>query len=100
MCENLKTVEFGTGLKGIGMLAFNFCAKLETIAFPEGMESLGSCVFLGCNELGEVSIPGTVTMFDQVIANAATCPNMVIVTPAGSAAEAQAELDGIPVKNP
>lgn len=98
-CEQLRTVKFGAGLKKIGQMAFNICPKLESLSFPEGMESM-SLPFISCTELKEVYIPATVTEIDERIAFPENCPNLIVITPSGSAAEQSAIESGIPVKNP
>lgn len=96
-CKKLEEVKLGKGLKKTGLLSFNFCNELRSVTFPEGMEEMTECCFAGCEKLGEVYIPASVTKFGNRIA---VDPNVVIVTPAGSAAEANALKYGIPVRNP
>ena len=99
-CENLKEVDLGSGLKRTGLLSFNACNELRSVSFPEGMEEMTECCFGICEKLGEVYVPASVTKFGNKIASLAMCPEIVIVTPAGSAAEANAQEYGIPVRNP
>lgn len=99
-CENLKEVDLGSGLKRTGLLSFNACNELRSVSFPDGMEEMTECCFGICEKLGEVYIPASVTKFGNKIASLAMCPNVVIVTPAGSAAEANAQEYGIPYRNP
>lgn len=99
-CESLREVQLGSGLKSIGKLAFNFCPKLERIEFPDGMESIKDIVFGGAESLAEVYIPASVTDIPNGITFPQFCPNIVIVTPAGSVAEASALQSGLTVKNP
>ena len=96
-CEKLEEVDLGHGLKKTGLLSFNMCNELRSVTFPEGMEEKTKCCFAGCEKLGEVYIPASVTKFGNRIA---VCPNIVIVTAEGSAAEANALKYGIPVRNP
>lgn len=98
-CENLKKVDLGTGLKRTGTHSFSYCHKLESLSFPEGMEQMNGVAFIVCEELGEVYIPASVTEITGGITSTSYCPNVVIVTPAGSAAEAAATESGLPVKN-
>lgn len=97
-CENLRTVEFGTGLRRIGEGTFNICPALEKLSFPEGLEYMDFPIY-GCKALTEVYIPASVTDIPNGITVYDSCPNMVVVTPAGSVAEASAIADGIPVRN-
>ena len=99
-CEKLKEVDLGSGLKRTGLLSFNACNELRSVSFPEGMEEMTECCFGICEKLGEVYIPASVTKFGNKIASLAMCPEVVIVTPAGSAAEANAQEYGIPYRNP
>lgn len=99
-CEKLEEVELGKGLKKTGLLSFNFCNELRSVTFPDGMEEMTECCFGICMKLGEVYVPASVTKFGNCIADSALCPNVVIVTPAGSAAEANAKEYGTPVRNP
>ena len=98
-CKKLRTVKFGSGLKRIGRMAFNICSSLETLSFPEGMEEM-ELPFLNCGALKEVYIPASVTEIKSGITISTTCPNLVVVTPAGSVAEEVASESGIAVRNP
>lgn len=100
VCEKLEEVELGKGLKKTGVAVFNICNELRSISFPEGMEEMTGCCFGICEKLGEVYIPASVTKFGDLIVDPAICPEVVIITPAGSAAEANAQEYGIPVRNP
>ena len=100
MCDNLVEVNLGKGLKKIGYMSFNLCNELLSISFPEGMEEMVDVCFGACKKLGEVYIPESVTKFGNRIASTSLCPEIVIVTPAGSAAEANAQEYGIPYRNP
>lgn len=99
VCEKLEEVELGKGLKKTGMAVFNICNELRSISFPEGMEEMTGCCFGICEKLGEVYIPDSVTRFGDLIVDPAICPEVVIITPAGSAAEANAQEYGIPYRN-
>lgn len=99
-CSELEEVQFGTGLKRIGGSLFNMSEKLKTVTFPEGMTTIEDyCT--GLNEsLTEMYIPASVTEAPKGITYPDTCPNLVVVTPAGSYAEEVCIRDGMPVRNP
>lgn len=99
-CEKLEEVDLGKGLKRTDVFAFNRCNELRSVTFPEGMEEMTECCFGGCEKLGEVYVPASVTKFGSLILDPVLCPDAVIVTPAGSAAEANAQEYGIPYRNP
>lgn len=99
-CEKLEELELGSGLKKTGLFAISFCHELCSVTFPEGMEEMTEICFGSCLKLGEVYVPASVTKFANMIVNPALCPEVVIVTPAGSAAEANAQEYGIPYRNP
>lgn len=100
LCEKLEEVELGKGLKRTDALSFNMCNELRSVSFPDGMEEMTEICFGICEKLGEVYVPASVTTFGNRIVDPALCANVVIVTPAGSAAEANALEYGIPVRNP
>lgn len=99
-CEKMKEVDLGKGLKRTGLLSFNFCNELQSVTFPEGMEEMTECCFGFCNKLVEIYVPASVTKFGSLIVQPDLCSDAVIVTPAGSAAEANAQEYGIPYRNP
>lgn len=98
-CYDLKTIDLGDGLKRIGSAAFCNCSALKSVEFPEGIEEIGGTVFMMTYELEEVYIPASATVFEGSIAMIELCPNIVIVTPAGSVAEEMAIAAGLPVRN-
>lgn len=95
----LKKVVFGSGLKTVGKMAFLNCPNLESLEFPEGVEEIGYNLIALNDVITEVYIPASVEKFTGAIASAETCPNLVIVTPAGSAAEQMAIEADLPVRN-
>ncbi len=98
-CSELKEVYLGNSLEEIGSTVFNFCPKLETVTFPDSLRKIGILCFGMCTSIREVYIPAGATEISDVIADIAFCPNIVIVTPKGSVAEAVALETGLPVKN-
>ena len=75
-----------------------FCGKLETVAFPEGMQFFDGVTFHSCVNLKEVYVPTSATEFgsDTPIVDIKTCPNAVVITPAGSPAQKICEERGVP----
>ena len=100
LCEKLEEIELGKGLKRTGVFSITGCNNLRSISFPEGMEEMTQSCFGACEKLEEVFIPASVTKLGNMIFSPSLCPNAVIITPAGSAAEANAQEYGIPYRNP
>ena len=98
-CSELKNVELGNGLRRMGKVVFIYCRNLESVRFPESLVKIEGVLFHECDALSEVYIPASVTDIPEGIAFVETCPNLVIVTPAGSVAEQVAKEAGIPVRN-
>lgn len=98
-CLDLESVILGDGLKSVGSMAFANCPELKSIEFPEGIEEIGHSLFSMSEELEEVYIPASATLFEGRITSPTLCPNLVVVTPAGSAAEEMAIAAGLPVRN-
>lgn len=98
-CPDMEEIVFGKGLKEVGYFAFNACDSLTEIIFPEGMIKLSEMPFGICANLKKVYIPASVTELGGRLFYAENMPNLVVVTPAGSAAEKQATADGLTVKN-
>jgi len=97
-CKKLKEIHFGSGLKTVRSLAFALCDSLETLVFPDGMKSLDTTVIAYDPALREVHVPASVEECDQFL-DYATCPNVTVYAPAGSAAEKAANAANIPVTN-
>ena len=98
-CSELKNVELGNGLRRMGKVVFIYCKNLESVRFPESLVKIEGVLFHECDALSEVYIPASVTDIPEGIAFIESCPNLVIVTPAGSVAEQVAKEAGIPVRN-
>lgn len=98
-CKNLESVDLSMYLERVGELIFNECPALETIHFPNGMTEFEGTPIGRCAALQIVYVPDTVTEIPEGIAATSLCPDLVIVTPAGSAAEKVALEAGVPVSN-
>lgn len=99
-CPDLEEVVFGKGLKEVDYFAFNACDSLKELIFPEGLTTISEMPFGICANLKEVYLPASVTEFGGRLFYAENMPDLVVVAPAGSAAEARAQEDGLPVRNP
>lgn len=99
-CDDLTDVELGKNLKYIGSMAFNGCGTLETVSFPEGTETFEDIIFYNCKNLKKVYVPASVTGFgnNTPVLDPKTCPDAVVVTPAGSPAEKICTEKGVPVQ--
>ena len=51
----------GSGVTGIGEIAFCDCAALQNVTIPSGVTSIGVSAFAGCAGLTSVTIPDSVT---------------------------------------
>lgn len=97
-CVDLRYVKMREGLSSIGGAAFFGCTSLEKADIPEGVECFEDYLFFGTQSLKQVSIPASVTEMPGGIT--IQCPDLVIVTPAGSVAETVAKEEGLTVVNP
>lgn len=98
-CNELEYVKFGSGLKKVDETVFGSCPKLKTIQFPDGLETMSGNVIVSCESLGEVYVPASVENIVEGFIDLETCPNAVVVTPSGSAAETVATAMGATVKS-
>jgi hypothetical protein len=98
-CANMRYIDLGEGLQSIGELAFCGCTNLKTVTFPDSLQKISSYIFQECDSIEEIYIPETTTDIPRGISDYVSCPNAVIVTPAGSAAEAAAIAEETPVRN-
>lgn len=57
-CDNLATVNFGTGLKTIGDYCF-YGAPITAMDVPEGVESVGASCFFTAKKLRKITFPST-----------------------------------------
>ena len=97
-CVDLRYVKMREGLSSIGGAAFFGCTSLEKADIPEGVGCFEDYLFFGTQSLKQISIPASVTEMPGGIS--VQCPDLVIVTPAGSVAETVANEEGLTVVNP
>lgn len=72
------TINFGTGVTGIGVSAFAGCGTLGTVTIPAGVESIGASAFANCDALTSVTIDnGVKTVGDYAFQN---CSSLLQVT--------------------
>ncbi|MFI3170083.1 MAG: leucine-rich repeat protein, partial [Faecalibacterium sp.] len=95
--NSLEVLWLGSGIISVAEGAFNECQSLKTITFPEGTTTFTGMIFGLCSELERIYIPATVVnIANNVILSNTGCPNAIIVTPEGSAAEASAIEQEVP----
>lgn len=99
LCANLKYIDLGSGLKSIDSMAFNDCHSLERIEFPEGMTTFYGVPMVYCESLTDIVVPSSVTDLPNGIVDAASCPDAVVITPVGSAVEADCIEYSVPYRN-
>ncbi|MDR1642997.1 MAG: leucine-rich repeat protein [Clostridiales bacterium] len=56
-CQNLKSIEFSTNIKGIGDYAFAGCTLLQNLELPTTITEIGSGVFENCSRLEDFALP-------------------------------------------
>ena len=77
-CTSLKTINWGSGLKSIGNVAFLNCSALESVSIPNTVTEIGYHAFLGCSSLGSVVIGDGVTTIKEMAFR--DLPNLTNVT--------------------
>lgn len=90
------------GIERIGDMAFANAKYLQRVVLPSTLKEIGEEAFIGCKALEEIVIPASVKEIGEdafsymsYIRN----PDLTIVTPKGSAAEAYAIEHGIRYRN-
>lgn len=66
-CRTLETVNFGSGLEGIGDFAFYGCRGLKSLTLPQKVKSIGNYAFAYCEALEKLEIPDGLTYFGQSV---------------------------------
>jgi len=74
-----------TSVTTLGSEVFEECDRLTGVVLPYGITRIGNAVFDGCDSLTWVSAPSTLK--DVFASNFGKNDNMIVYTPAGSAAE-------------
>ncbi len=59
-CTSLKTINWGTGIKAIGNVAFLYCTSLTDLTLPANITDIGNHAFFGCSSLKTVTVMGNV----------------------------------------
>lgn len=54
---NIRTLNIGSSLIGVGNYAFYNCGSLESISFGNGLTVIGNSAFYGCGSLTNISVP-------------------------------------------
>ena len=60
-CDNLSSVEIGSGIKTISSHTFYSCSNIKSITIPSGVTDIGWCAFCNCRSLKSIIIPKSVT---------------------------------------
>lgn len=93
--ENLQLVVCGSGLKEIGLAAFQSCYNLREIKLNDGLESVQRYALSDIDAMTSVEIPASVTEIDYAAFYSAV-EDFVIIGEAGSYAEQFAAEQGYP----
>ena len=76
--SNLHTIAFeGNNLKSIGYQAF-YRTAITSLYIPDGISSIGYQAFNACNKMTTLSIPGSVTLADQVFVSCSALKSVTI----------------------
>ena len=59
-CTSLKTINWGSGIKEIGNIAFLNCSALTDLVLPANITDIGNHAFFGCSSLKTVVVEGNV----------------------------------------
>ncbi len=64
---NVKAVQIGDGVTGIGEYAFNRCEYINSVSFADGsqLENIGIYAFRACHRLSSIDIPASVEKIDD-----------------------------------
>ena len=73
-----KSIEFTSGITGIGSYAFCYSKTLESVTIPETVTVLGEGVFYNCEKLKTAVLPASVTVLPKSFFS--VCPSLENVT--------------------
>lgn len=101
VCAGLKTFTLPSNIRRIGKMAFLSCSALETVYISEGAEELGAGAFAKCSKLKKVYMPASIQRIQDREENSmdievfAECPDVTVICPKQSKAEAYCREKGI-----
>ena len=81
----IEHIYLPTSVTKLGMNVFDNCDRLTGVVLPYGINSIGNAVFKDCDNLTWVSAPSTLRDIRNGNFGSGS-PNMIVYTPAGSAA--------------
>ena len=102
-CTSLKSIVLPDGLTKIESFTFNNCGSLEEVTLGKQITAIGTRAFFGCLSLTQIFIPSSVTEIESYSLgyyeddHRYTTYDLIIKTPAGSAAEEYAENNRLQV---
>ena len=88
-CPNLVSFEFPITMHTIPKRMFYSCPALTEVIVPDMITEIDDYAFSTCQNLKSITIPATVTKLGEGVFY--NCTDIIIKTPAGSAAQAYAE---------
>ena len=100
-CISLKSLVIPGTVKEIGKDAFGVCQMLESVQIGEGVEEIGEGAFARCPNLKKIYIPESVRRIRNKESGQyhydvfEECPNLTVICPRGSRAEAYCREKGI-----
>ena len=95
--SGLESIVIPGSVQVIGVQAFSNCSSLKKAVIEDGVTMIDECAFEVCEMMEYVEIPASATEFGY--APFLRCEKLVIHAPAGSAAEAYANENGIAFKS-
>ena len=65
-CEELKSVQLPSTVRGVNSCAFLGCTNLQQVSIPTTIQSVNSCAFTGCTSLEQVVLPRRMELVDSL----------------------------------
>ena len=65
-CDNLKSVQLPSSVRGVSSCAFLGCTSLTQVTLPADILSFGSCAFTGCTSLQSITLPRHMELIDSL----------------------------------